>query len=369
MPQPTPLQPKPLQPKPQSADAMTQAASISDFKPTIAIGGREVGPGAPVFIIAEAGVAHFGDMGLARELVDLAAEGGADVFKTQFFDVDQLFAASQREWRDRLRPRNLTLDNAYELKDRCTAKGLLFMSTAHDESRIAWLQALDVPAVKVGSGERNNTPFLSRLASLGKPMVLSTGMYSETDVTEALTAVAEAGCRELALLHCITSYPTPPEQVSLAAMDRLAELFSGPVGYSDHTADFLAVYGAVARGARIVEKHITILRDVPNAQDWKVSAGPENFAQFVADIRRMETMIGQKAKTAAECEVAGIGWATKSLVAARDLAAGHVLTADDLIGKRPGGGITPNHLAEVLGRRLKNTLSTDAMLGWGDLDP
>jgi N,N'-diacetyllegionaminate synthase len=337
------------------------------FARTFRIADKEVGAGLPLLIIAEAGVAHFGDMAMARDLVDLAADGGADVFKTQFFDVDELFAAGAAEWRDRLRPRNLTLDNAHELKERCAAKGLLFMSTAHDESRIPWLEALDVPAIKIGSGERNNTPFLARLAALGKPMILSTGMYDEDDVEEALEVVSAAGCRELALLHCVTSYPTPPAQVNLAAMDRLAELFPGPVGYSDHTADFLAVYGAVARGARIIEKHITILRDVPNAQDWKVSAGPDNFAQLVADIRRMETMIGQKTKNPAACEQAGISWATKSLVAARELTPGHVLTASDLISKRPGGGITPNYLSEVVGRRLKNRLVVDAMLRWDDL--
>ena len=347
---------------------MNHSTDFSTFQSTFAIGDRKVGPEQPVFIIAEAGVAHFGDMGLARDLVDLAAEGGADAFKTQFFDVDQLFAASQTEWRDRLRSRNLTLDDAHELKDRCTAKGLLFMSTAHDESRIPWLKDLDVPAIKIGSGERNNTPFLARLAALGKPMILSTGMYTEDDVREALAAIAEAGCHELALLHCITSYPTPDDQVSLAAMDKLAELFPGPAGYSDHTIDFLAIYGAVARGARVIEKHITILRDVPNAQDWKVSAGPDNFAELVANIRRMETMIGHKAKAPAECEIAGVGWATKSLVAARDLVAGHVLTADDLVAKRPGGGITPNRLAEVVGHRLKSGLAAEAMLRWDGLD-
>jgi len=339
------------------------------FATFIRIGEREVGPGRPVLIIAEAGVAHFGDMGLARELVDLAAEGGADVFKTQFFDVEELFAASAKEWRDRLRPRNLTLDDAHELKERCAAKGLMFMSTAHDESRIPWLQALDVPAIKVGSGERNNTPFLARLAALGKPMVLSTGMYDEDDVREALAAISAAGCRELALLHCVTSYPTPDDQANLAAMDRLAEMFPGPVGYSDHTADFLAVLGAVARGARIIEKHITILRDVPNAQDWKVSAGPDNFARLVADIRRMEAMIGEKVKKPAPCEMGAIDWATKSLVAAHDLDAGHVLAPGDIRAKRPGGGIAPNRLDEVIGRRLRRRLAADAALAWDDLQP
>lgn len=320
-----------------------------------------------MFVIAEAGVAHFGDMELARRLVTLAAGAGADAFKTQFFDVDALIARRAPEWRERLRPRNLTLAQARELKALCEERGLLFMSTAHDETRIPWLAALDVPAVKVGSGERNNPAFLTRLAGLGKPMVVSTGMYREPDVVEAVEACAAGGCERLALLHCVTSYPTPPEQVNLAAMDRLCAIFPGPVGYSDHTADGLAVLAAVARGARIVEKHITILRDIPNAQDWKVSAGPESFAALVADIRRVEALVGHGRKEPAPCEEAGEGWALKSLVAARELAAGLVLAAGDLAAKRPGDGILPNQMGRLLGRRLRRRLAADEPLALEDV--
>jgi N-acetylneuraminate synthase/N,N'-diacetyllegionaminate synthase len=329
------------------------------FAPEFEIAGRPIGGGAPCLIIAEAGVGHFGDMVLARELVDLAAESGADVFKTQFFDVDALIAKRAPDWRDRLRPRNLTLDEAHEVKARCDEKGILFMSTAHDETRLSWLTELDVPAIKVGSGERSNPLFLTKLAELGKPMIVSTGMYGETDIHEALTACTAGGCDEVALLHCVTSYPTPPEDVNLSAMDRMAELFEGPVGYSDHTADGLAVLAAVARGAEVVEKHITILRDVPNAQDWKVSAGPENFADLVADIRRTETMIGHGRKEPAPCELPGMEWALKSLVATRDLPAGHVVGADDVIAKRPGEAILANRYSDVIGKTLKTAIDAD----------
>ncbi|MGH8760307.1 MAG: N-acetylneuraminate synthase family protein [Burkholderiales bacterium] len=301
-------------------------------------------------------------MEIARRLVKLAAEAKADAFKTQFFDVDALIAKRAVEWRDRLRSRNLTLAQVRELKKLCDELGLLFMATAHDETRIPWLEELDVPAVKVGSGERNNPAFLKRLASLGKPMIVSTGMYAERDVQEAVEACAAGGCNRLALLHCVTSYPTPFDEVNLAAMDRLQDIFPGPVGYSDHTPGSFAVLAAAARGACIIEKHITILRDVPNAQDWKVSAGPEDFAGLVADIRRVEKLIGHGRKEPAPCEAAGTTWALKSLVAARDLPAGQVLTAADLIAKRPGDGILPNQLERVLGRALKRPLAADEPL-------
>jgi N-acetylneuraminate synthase/N,N'-diacetyllegionaminate synthase len=338
------------------------------FRDRFEIAGRPVGRGAPCLVIAEAGVSHFGDMGLARALVDLAAEARADVFKTQIFDVEALIAKRASDWRERLRPRNLTLAEVRELKERCEGKGLVFMATAHDETRIPWLRELDVAAVKVGSGERNNPAFVQALAGLGKPMIVSTGLSRETDVREALSACAEGGCDRVALLHCVTCYPTPPAEVNLAAMDRLAGLFEGPVGYSDHTEDGLAVLAAVARGARVVEKHITIRRNVPNAQDWKVSAGPEDLARLVADIRRVETMLGHGRKEPAPCEKAGALWALKSLVAARGLSPGHLLAAADLVAKRPGDGIAPNRIVDVVGRRLRRAVEADAPVRPEDLE-
>jgi sialic acid synthase SpsE len=326
------------------------------------IGGKMVGGAAPCLFIAEAGVSHFGDPELALRLVDLAADAGADVFKTQFFDVEQLFAAQASEWRDRLRPRNLTFEQARAVKDRCDRKGIMFMSTAHDPSRIPWLVELDVPAVKVGSGERGNGGFLRQLAGLGRPMILSTGMYGDGDLTDAVDACAAGGCDRLALLHCVTSYPTPATDVNLRAMDRMRAVFPGPVGYSDHTEDHLAVLAAVARGAKIVEKHITILRNVPNAQDWKVSAGPEDLPKLVADVRRLEVMLGHGRKEPAPSEEQARVWALKSLVAARDLAAGTVLAETDILAKRPGTGIPPTRLADVIGRRLERPLAADEPL-------
>jgi N-acetylneuraminate synthase/N,N'-diacetyllegionaminate synthase len=199
-------------------------------------------------------------------------------------------------------------------------------------------------------------------------MIVSTVMYSASDVNEALVACARGGCRDVALLHCITSYPTPPEQLNLAAMDKLRSLFDGPVGYSDHTEDFLAAYAAAARGASVIEKHITILRNVPNAQDWKVSAGPDNFKAFVGDVRRLESMIGSGRKEPSPCELPAMTWALKSLVAARDLAAGERLKRDDLVAKRPGDGVLPNAIDKLLGRRLKRAMAADVPVRIEDVE-
>lgn len=329
------------------------------FSKTFEIGGRKVGGDAPCLVIAEAGVAHFGDMDLAEQLVNLAADAHADVFKTQFFDVEALIARRAPDWRERLRPRNLTFAEARTLKDICDKRGLLFMSTAHDDTRIKWLRDLDVPAVKVGSGECNNPDFLARLAALGRPMIVSTGMYTTEDVHEALDACAAGGCQDAALLHCVTSYPAPANEINLSAMDALVSMFDGPVGYSDHTDSNLAVLGAVARGAKVIEKHITILRDVPNAQDWKVSAGPDNFADLVTQIRTTEALIGHGRKEPAPCERPGMEWAKKSLVAAHDMPVGTVLAESDLVAKRPGDGVLANRIGDLVGRRLQNPVAAD----------
>jgi N-acetylneuraminate synthase/N,N'-diacetyllegionaminate synthase len=348
---------------------VTEKSSAGGPFPThFKIGRREVGPGCPVFVIAEAGVNHFGRFELAEQLLDLAIQAKADAFKLQVFDVDELFAESAAAWKERLRPRVLTFEMIARLRERCRAADLAFLLTTHDASKIPWLTKLEVEAVKVGSGERDNTPFLEELAALGRPMIVSTGMHDGAAVARTLDACAGAAAQGVALLHCVTSYPTPDEQLNLSAMDSLHRMFPGPVGYSDHTENHDAVLYAVARGAQLIERHITILRDVPNAQDWKVSSGPKEFPALVSAIRRVTTMLGSGIKEAAPCEQAAISWATKSLVASRTIAAGDKLSAADLAAKRPGDGIAPYRIREVLGKRAKRSLEADTMIRLEDLE-
>jgi len=337
------------------------------FNSIFKVGEREVGRNSPVLIIAEAGVAHFGDMNLARQLVDLAVEAKADVFKIQIFDVDSLISKEGDDWKDRLRLRNLTFKDTLDLKKYCDTKGIMFMATAHDETRISWLEKLDVPAVKIGSGEKNNLSFIKKLTELGKPIILSTGMYNNADVAETLDFIRSLGCENLSLLQCTTSYPTPPEQVNLLAMKTLSSLFDGPVGYSDHTTDDLAVLSAVAMGAKIIERHITILTKVENAQDWKVSSGPEDFPELVKKIRRVEKIRGSYSKRPQKCEHKSKTWALKSLVANRDLKSGEIIKEEDLVVKRPGGGIEPNKIKDVIGKITNKSINKDSKIFWNDI--
>ncbi|OGT89680.1 MAG: hypothetical protein A2514_14900 [Gammaproteobacteria bacterium RIFOXYD12_FULL_61_37] len=338
------------------------------FEPLISIAGTPIGPGAPVYIIAEGGVAHFGDPGKAIALVDLAAEAGANAFKTQAYTTNVLISPRLPEWRERLRTKEVSFDFIARMKERCDQHGLTFLCTAHDRSVVPWLEELQVPAYKVGSGERGNLPFLRELAGKGKPMILSTGMYEEHHLLETISALSGAGLRQLALLHCVTSYPTPMDQVNLRAMDRMRELFPGPVGYSDHTSDHRAVLAAVARGANIIEKHITLDFDVPNAQDWKVSCGPDDLAAFVKEIRDVEVMLGRQDLKVQECERPALNWALKSLVATGPLPAGTLIEPRHLDAMRPGDGLPPAMLQSVLGRRLKRSLGAGDPVQWDDLE-
>jgi len=331
------------------------------------IGERPVGEGCPCFIIAEAGVAHFGSSDKALALVDLAVDAKADAVKFQTFRTDELISGSSGEWKDRLRPRELPPEAFADIRDYCRDKGIMFMSTAHDEPSLDAVDALGVPAFKIGSGELSNWDFTKNTASRGRPVILSTGMYTLNDVGRALDAVAETGNRDLAVLHCVTSYPTPPSQVNLRAMLTIRDTFGVVAGYSDHTAGFHLPLAAAALGAKVIEKHITLDFDIPNAQDWKVSCGPDDLRLFVSQVRDIEAGLGTGIKTPGEAEAESVAWARKSLVAARDLSPGEVLTPQMLKAKRPGTGISPEDMDKVLGRKVKSEIKKDTLITWEHL--
>ncbi|OQX12055.1 MAG: N-acylneuraminate-9-phosphate synthase [Desulfobulbaceae bacterium A2] len=340
------------------------------FSTHIEIAGRRIGPGEPCYVIAEAGVSHFGSMEKADQLIDLAVSAGADAFKTQHFHTDVLVGPCSPDWRERLRSKELPDAAIRAMRDRCRAKGISFLCTAHDEPALGFLaDELDVPAFKIGSGEVENWPFLAKVARYGKPVVLSTGMYTLEQIREAITVMADNGCSSLAILHCVTSYPADPSIVNLRVMQRIREFFPGPVGYSDHTAGTAVPLAAVALGANIIEKHITLERDIPNAQDWKVACDPSNLPRFIADIREVEAAQGESNKHLSQDEQRSLLWARKSVTLTRDVPAGSVLEPSMLQAQRPGIGIPPSALARVVGSRLRVSLAAGSPLAWEQIDP
>lgn len=338
-----------------------------EFSKSFTIGNCGIGQDLPVFIVAEAGVAHFGSVEKARALVDLAVTAKADAVKFQVFRTSELVSRESKEWIERLRPKELPFEAFQTIEAYCREKGIIFFATAHDEPSLEFLDSLDVPVYKIGSGEVGNWPFLKKIVSRNKPVILSTGMYTMEELSEALAIFAEAGNPDVAVLHCVTQYPTPPSEVNLLAMKTIRENFDVIVGYSDHTQGFHFPLAAVSLGAQVVEKHITLDFNVPNAQDWKVSCGPEQLPIMVKQIRDIEAGLGSGVKAPGEAERLSLSWARKSLVAVRDISQGEVITPGMLSAKRPGNGISPAHMDEVIGKKAKLNIQKDTAIQWEQL--
>lgn len=340
---------------------------MQSFNHTFSIDGRLIGADCPAYIIAEAGVAHFGSKAKALELVDLAVAAGADAVKFQVFQADSLISSAAPEWKKRLSSRCLPFADFKEIQSYCRQKGITFFATAHDEPSLEYIDTLHVPAYKIGSGEVDNWPFIKKIAGRGKPVIFSTGMYTLDQVRVALALFAESANREVAVLHCVTSYPTPPVEVNLLAMNTIREAFQVVTGYSDHTQGYHFPLAAVALGAKIIEKHISLDFDVPDAQDWKVSCGWHDLPLFVQQVREIEEGLGTGEILPTLSEQKSLAWARKSLVAATDIMAGDVLDRDKVVCKRPGTGIPPSELDNYLGRRAKVGIPADTLIKPEDL--
>jgi len=341
---------------------------------------RTIGGSAPVFIVAEAGVNHNGDAELARRLVDAAADCGADAVKFQTFTADALLtkgapkagyqlettgaAESQREMLARL---ELGADQLGPLRDRAVKRGLVFFSAPFDEASADLLESLGVALFKIPSGEITNLPLLRHVAAKGRPLIVSTGMAGLGEVEEAVAAIRAAGDPPLALLHCLSAYPAPPAELNLRAMDTLARRFGCPVGLSDHTLGIEIAVAAAARGADIIEKHLTLDTALPGP-DHRASLDPPAFATMVRAIRRVESALGDGVKRPMPSETDTRRVARKSLVAARALETGRRLEAGDVAIKRPGTGIPPAGLPRALGRRLVRDVAADEVLQWEALE-
>ncbi len=338
------------------------------------IAGRRIGAGQPCFVIAEAGVNHNGRVELARQLIDAAAEAGADAVKFQTFRADGLVtrdapkAAYQRQATDpeesqwaMIKRLELPFEAFRQLQAHAAARGILFLSTAFDEQSLEFLGELRVPALKVPSGELTNLPLLRRMGAMGLPVIVSTGMSWLGEVSAAVDTLCDAGDPPLALLHCVSQYPADASQVNLRAMDTLAHTFGRCVGYSDHTLGLEIALAAVARGACILEKHFTLDRALPGP-DHRASLEPRELAELVRGVRLVGSALGDGAKqpTAAEIDVAAV--ARKSLIASRDIPAGGTVTRDAVAIRRPGTGLPPAMREAVLGRRATRHIPAGTLL-------
>lgn len=327
-----------------------------------------------VYIIAEAGVNHNGDLSLAKKLVDAAADAKADAVKFQTFIPEKVISvyAKKADYQvastgggesqlEMVRKLWLSYDSFRELSAYCARKGIRFLSTPFDLPSLDFLMSLDMPLVKVPSGEITNLPLLLAVARTEKPVILSTGMSELAEIKFARRTLLDNGCPEVSLLHCNTEYPTPFEDANLRAMEAIRRQFGGTVGYSDHTLGIEAPIAAVALGAQIIEKHFTLDRTM-EGPDHSCSLEPDELAAMVRAIRNVERALGSGEKVPSPSERKNMAVARKSIVAARAIRAGEIFDESMLDVKRPGDGIPPTRWFEVIGRTAARDFAPDEQI-------
>jgi sialic acid synthase SpsE len=343
---------------------------------TVVLGDRSVGPGQPCYVIAEAGANHDRDLDVARRLVDVAAEAGADAVKFQTYSGRTLYSTKTPRF-DYLGdlgakpPHELLEDIALPrewqpvLARHCRDAGIAFMSSPFDHAAVDELDALDVPAFKIASFELVDLPLIAYAASKRRPLILSTGMASLGEIEDAIRAAHDAGTDDVCLLQCASLYPAPAAVMNLRAITSMQAAFGLPVGLSDHTLGTHVATAAVALGAHLVEKHFTLDRS-RSGPDHPFAAEPHELRQMITHIREVEAALGDGCKRGpSEAErVEMYAKARRSLVAARAVVAGTVITRDMLTVKRPGHGILPKFIDAVVGRVARTDIDEDDVITW-----
>lgn len=327
-------------------------------------------------IIAEAGVNHNGELKLAKQLIDAAAEAGADLVKFQTFNADRQVTRtagkavyqnqttdSKESQHEMLRRLELSVDMHQELIAHCAKRNIGFFSTGFDSESVDFLVSLGQNLFKIPSGEITNLPLLRHIGQIGKKVILSTGMATLGEIEAAIEVIEQAGTPRpnLTVLHCTTEYPAPMNEVNLQAMQSIHRAFGITVGYSDHTPGIEVAIAAVALGAAVIEKHFTVDRNLPGP-DHKASLEPEELRAMVAAIRNIELALGDGIKRLTPSEARNKPVARKSLVASQAIKAGEKFTSENITAKRPGTGISPMRWDEVIGRKAPRDFAADELV-------
>lgn len=324
-------------------------------------------------IIAEIGVNHNGDYKLAKQMVDVARECGADIVKFQTFNVDSITSkyaemaqyqkenlGEEKSQKEMLRSLTLSHEEFTELAKYCNTIGILFLSTPFDIESIRFLDSIQ-NIWKIPSGEITNYPYLVEIAKTKKKVIISTGMSTLDEVDEAVNVLKNHGTKDIILLHCTTDYPAPIDSVNLNAMLTLKDRFNYPVGYSDHTRGIEVSIAAVAMGASVIEKHFTLDKTMPGP-DHKASLEPCELKQLVTAIRNIERAKGTGEKHPTETEIKNQGVVRKSIVASKAIKKGDIFTEDNLTTKRPGNGISPMNWNKILGTTADRDYEEDELI-------
>jgi len=331
----------------------------------IQIGNKKIGPEKPCFVIAEIGINHNGDIKLARKLIEKAAETGADAVKFQSYHTDD-FVSKKSNYYNLFKKLELSEEDFKELREFAEKKKILFISTPLDLRYVDFLNEIDVSAFKIASGDLTFIPLLKKVAKTKKPIILSTGMATIGEIDEAINVIKNEGNGKIILMHCVSCYPVPYEQVNLKAIITLKNTFNLPVGYSDHTLDIAVPVAAVALGAKIIEKHFTLEKNM-EGPDHKLSASPEEFKRMVEMIRITEKALGDGYKKPMECEKEARLYGRRSVVAKTRIMKGERITEDNVICKRPALGIEPKFLHIILNKKVKRNINEGKIIKWEDL--
>ncbi len=328
------------------------------------------------FIIAEAGVNHNGRLNLAKKLVDAAKRSGADAVKFQTFKAEEVVCASYGKANYQKKTTaadesQLTMLKRLELKEvdfrelsnYCQKTGILFLSTAFDMASVDVLDQLGVTLFKIPSGEITNGPLLTHIAKKNKPIILSTGMSTLKEIDQALKILRRFNKKNISLLHCVSEYPAPMEDVNLKAIPAMQSHFKLSIGLSDHTLGIEVPIAAVALGASIIEKHMTLTKTM-NGPDHQASLDPQEFSAMVKAIRHIEKALGNGHKQPSKSELKNRIAIRRSLVSTKDIPKGSHIEHAAIAIKRPGSGIAPNDLGKILGRQTKRSIKKDTVIKW-----
>jgi len=337
-----------------------------------------IGRGSKVFLIAEIGINHNGNVEKAMKMIDIAADSGADAVKFQSFRVDKLMIPSQNHYAQKtgskesvyqmMRRCELSWENQEKLKKHADEKKILFLSTPFDEETVDFLDLLGLPVFKIASSDITHVPLLRHVAAKGKPIFLSTGMSFLSEVGDALQVLRASGAKEILLMHCVSAYPTPPRNMNLRSLETLQSHFELPVGISDHSEGILLPLIAVALGAVVIEKHFTLDKNNPGA-DHKCSMDPEDLRQLVRNLRDVEASLGDGRKRPSDIEEEGRLFRRRSIVAAVDIRAQETIAPWMLSVKRPGSGLEPQYKERITGMVARRNISKNTILQWEDLTP
>ncbi|MFQ9796397.1 MAG: N-acetylneuraminate synthase [Bacteroides uniformis] len=328
-------------------------------------------------IIAEAGINHNGSIELAKLLIDEAVESGVDYIKFQTFKSENLVTrtAKQADYQKKnigdsdnsqynmLKELELSEEQHFELIEYCNKKGIKFFSTAFDMDSIDFLTSLNLGLWKIPSGELTNYPYVKKIASFGEPVILSTGMSSTEEISDTVNLLVSCGLpkEKITILHCNTEYPTPMCDVNLLAMNSIKKRFQTEIGYSDHTVGIEVPIAAVALGAKVIEKHFTLDRNLPGP-DHKASLEPSELKAMVSAIRNIEQALGSEEKKVSSSEMKNKAVARKSIVAAKAIKAGEMFSEENLTVKRPGIGISPMKWESVIGQVAIRDFEQDELI-------